>query len=160
MSNKYYMKIEGITGPVKVANFDGCFELEYFNEGNISNPFTANNNGQSYAGVPDVAPSHMVVLNTPGSVSSVLMKKMLDATPLQTVTVYEIAKLNGQETSVYDVTFTEPHILSYERQAGSRNVQMVIGNHASIETNHTDIDETGKSKQYKVKYDLQKHVTS
>lgn len=154
------MKIEGITGPVKVADFTECFELDHFNEGNISNFFTANNNGQSYAGVPDVTPSQMIVLNTPGSVSSVLMKHMLDAQPLKSVTVYEVAKLNGTETSIYDVTYSEPHILSYERQAGTKNIHMVIGNSSSIETNHTDIDEMGKSKQFKVKYDLQKHVTS
>ena len=166
MSNKFYMIIEGIKGPVQVAGFTGAFELDEFNDIGIRNPFAADNgNGQSYGGVPDISPIAVTLNNVKGSVSCKLMKEVLDATSLKSVTVYEIAKLKGKETSTYDITLNNPHILSYERHSSSGDedgaqISLVLGNLSSIMVNHVDIDGEGATTQFKVKYDLQKQITS
>lgn len=163
MEKKYYLKIKDIDGKVKVKGYDKTFELAHFSEGAIRNTFHINNNGESYCGVPVIEPSDIVISNLSGSVSSKLLKKILDATPLEEVTVYEVAKINGEEKTVYEITFTKPHLLYYRRGLGEsgRDVAIQIGSFATRQTSHNDISDDGKSvTPFKTNYDLQTHVTS
>jgi hypothetical protein len=157
--SKYYIKIKGVDGPVKVKGFDKCFELSHFSEGGISNAFTATNNGQAFRGTPSVSPSSVVIHNVAGSVSSKLHKMMLDVTPVDEITVFESTKIKGDETSVYDVTFTKAHFLGYQRGQGN-DIALTIGAFATMQTNHYVIDADGKTTKSVVKYDLEKNKTS
>ncbi len=161
MSDKYYMKIDGVKGPVTVKGFEGAFELAGYRDIAISNPFASTNNGQAYGGTPDVSSVSMTLSNVSGTVNCILIKDILGALPLKTVTIYEVAKLNNAETSVYDITLDNVHLLHYERHGGNRNVSLTLGNPSAITINNVDIDESGKAgSPQKVKYDLQKHETS
>lgn len=161
MENKFYLKIKGIDGSVKVKGFEKTFELGHFSEGGINVSFSPSgnaNNGQAYRGTPHIGAAEVVIKNIPGSVSSALLKRTLDATHLEEVTVYEVAKINGVETDIYHVTYTKAHIQYYRNLNGDTALQ--IGAFATMETSHTDIDDTGKRKPFVVKYDLQASVTS
>jgi hypothetical protein len=156
---KYYIKIKGVDGPVKVKAFDKCFELSHFSEGGISNSFSSANNGQAFRGVPSVSPSSVVIHNVAGGVSSKLQKMMLDVSPVDEITVYESTKIKGAETSVYDITFTKAHFLGYQRGEGN-DIALTIGGFATTQTNHYVIDPEGKTTKSVVKYDLEKNETS
>jgi hypothetical protein len=156
---KYYIKIKGVDGPVKVKAFDKCFELSHFSEGGVSNTFSASNSGQAFRGAPTVSPSSVVIHNVAGSVSSKLHKMMLDVALVDEVTVYESTKIKGAETSVYDITFTKAHFLGYQRGEGN-DIALTIGAFATTQTNHYSIDVDGKTTKAVVKYDLQKNETS
>ena len=162
MEKKYYLKVKGLDGKVQVKGFEKTFELAHFSEGSVRNTFHTNNNGQAYVGVPVIDSADMVLSNLNGGVSSSLLKKMLDATPLDEVTVYEATKINGEEKDTYHITYTKAHLQSYRHGLGAsgKDVAIKIGSFATLETVHQDIADDGKTTQFVTKYDLQKHVTS
>jgi type VI protein secretion system component Hcp len=159
---KYYAKIEGVEGSVKVKGFDKTFQLTSYQDCVIRNQFHAANNGQTYHGTPLLETISLVIQNPSGKVASQLQKKMLDAEPLKEITVQEVTKIKGEETSIYDVKFTNPHLLFFRRDGseGENCIILEFGAFSQVEFSHYDVDETGKKTPYKVKYDLQKNLSS
>ncbi len=159
---KYYAKIDGIEGPVVVKGFSKTFQLSHYQDPVVRNQFHTANNGQAYHGTPYLETISLVIQNPSGKVASQLQKKMLDATPLKEIIVHEIAKIKGEEISLYDVKYTNPHLLFFRRDGGEGENAIVIecGAFSDVEFTHYEISKTGEKKPFKVKYDLQKNVTS
>lgn len=159
---KYYAKIDGVEGQVKVKGFEKTFQLSHYQDCVIRNQFQTANNGQAYHGTPYLETISMVIQNPSGKVASQLQKKMLDATPLKEITVHEVAKIKGEEISLYDIKYTNPHLLFFRRDGaeGDNAIVVEFGAFSQVEFSHYEVDDTGKKTPYKVKYDLQKNVSS
>ncbi len=158
MEKTFYLAIKDVEGDVKVKGFEKHFELSSFNEGGINISLRPDNNGQSYRGTPSIDGPELVIKNVPGKVSSSLLKKALDATNLEEVTIHEVAMTNSEVTKIYSVKYTKAHIQFYRYLNG--NMALRIGAFAAIETTHMDIDDAGKTKPFVVKYDLQAKKTA
>ncbi len=158
MADKVYVKIEGVKGPVKVDGFSDYFEASYADGGAIVNQFAASNNGQSFGGVPTISNLRLSLKNCTADVSSLLHQYVLKAQPLKELKVSQITRLNGKDTETHGMTYTNAHIIAYHQDPSSRDVQLEIGNFASIEVAHYNIAEDGSVKPNRVKYDLTKEA--
>jgi type VI protein secretion system component Hcp len=160
MSEKVYVKIDGITGPVQVEGFTGCFEAHAVDGGTVTNNFSATNNGMSYAGVPVVNDLVVSLKNCSGEVSSALHNMVLKATPLKEIAVSQISRLQGKDTETHGTKHENAHIKGFHHDPDTRDASLHLGNFSSVETAHYTIKEDGSLTPLRVNYDLTKEAVS